>query len=83
MKIKALWGFVGNAEKLNADSATIRAGDTFDDVDKDYAMALIGKGLAEAMDGKAAPKADKQAKPDVPVKAAASSNKQAKAGEGK
>ena len=26
MKIKALWGFVGNAEKLKSDSATVRTG---------------------------------------------------------
>ena len=46
MKIKIAWGFRGNAEKLGADSATIRAGQVFDNVEAEYAHLLIGKGLA-------------------------------------
>lgn len=81
MKIKALWGFIGNADKLKADSATVHVGDTFDNVDKEYASVLIGKGLAEEWDGKAAPKSNKQAKPASGGKAAPDSDKQGKADE--
>ena len=46
MKIKILWGFVGNGELLGADSNKVKAGTVFDEVDDEYAHALIGKGLA-------------------------------------
>ena len=83
MKIKAKWGFIGNADKLNSDSATVRVGDTFGNVDKEYANVLIGKGLAEEWDGKAKPTSDKQAKPAQAGKAAAGADKQTKAAEAK
>lgn len=50
MKIKTLWGFIGNAEKLGADSSRVPAGKVFDDVEDEYGHALIGKGLAERID---------------------------------
>ncbi|MCT5586652.1 hypothetical protein LZL78_31635 [Pseudomonas aeruginosa] len=46
MKIKAKWGFVGDAVKLGAESAKVKAGQEFEDVDDEYAHILIGKGLA-------------------------------------
>ena len=46
MDIKTLWGFVGNAELLGAESPKIKAGKEFRGVDDEYAHALIGKGLA-------------------------------------
>lgn len=63
MKIKAKWGFVGDAAKLKADSAKVKAGQVFEDVDDEYAHILIGKGLAEEFDGKAK---GKEAKPTAP-----------------
>lgn len=66
MKIRTLWSFDGDAEKLKHDSARIPAFTVFQDVDKDYAHQLIGKGLAEEVGGdskQAAPKENKQAKP--------------------
>jgi hypothetical protein len=73
MKIKAKWGFVGDSAKLKADSGKVRSGQVFDDVDKEYAHILIGKGLVEEVpegkrsDGKAdekpTPKATKPAAP--------------------
>lgn len=61
MKIRTLWGFEGDASKLGAESSRIRAGETFDDVDKDYAHGLIGNGLAIEVDANAAPKETKPA----------------------
>lgn len=63
MKIKAKWGFVGDAVKLGAESAKVRAGQVFEDVDDEYAHVLIGKGLAEEVTEKAKPKEAKQAAP--------------------
>lgn len=68
MKIKSLWGFEGDAMKLGTTSSTVRAGQTFDQVDKEYAHQLIGKGLAEEVKIKeeakpAEPKSAKQAAP--------------------
>lgn len=81
MKIKATWGFVGNAKLLNADSATVRAGQEFD-ADDEYAHILIGKGLAEPV-GKPQASDDKADKPTPAKKQAARPDKQAKAGETK
>lgn len=50
MKIKTLWGFIGNAEKLGAESSRVPAGKVFDDVEDEYGHTLIGKGLAERID---------------------------------
>lgn len=81
MKIKATWGFVGNAKLLNAKSSTVRAGQEFD-ADDEYAHILIGKGLVEPV-GKAKASEDKAAKPAPAKKQAAPADKQAKADEGK
>lgn len=74
MKIKVVWGFVGNALLLGSATTAVKAGQVFDDVEDEYAHALIGKGLAVELDanGKhrvakpeenksAAPKEDKAA----------------------
>jgi len=68
MNIKTLWGFVGNAELLGAESPKIKAGNEFSGVDEEYAHALIGKGLAVEVGGadtqkSAAPKGNKTAAP--------------------
>ncbi|CAB3889834.1 hypothetical protein [Achromobacter piechaudii] len=51
MKIKALWGFRGDAKKLGKGDGRVRAGDTFDNADPEYGHALVGKGLVEELDG--------------------------------
>ncbi|EJO28165.1 hypothetical protein [Achromobacter marplatensis] len=51
MKIKALWGFRGDAKKLGKGDGRVRAGDTFDSADPEYGYALVGKGLVEELDG--------------------------------
>lgn len=63
MKIKAEWGFRGDAPKLNAESADVKAGDVFDDVDPEYGHALVGKGLVVQVHEGAAPQETKPAKP--------------------
>lgn len=68
MKIKAKWGFVGDALKLKADSPRVKAGQMFEDVDDEYAHNLIGKGLAEEFDGKT-PAKPKETKPTAPKEA--------------
>lgn len=60
MKIKALWGFRGDAGKLG--NAVVKRGEVFEGVEDEYAHILIGKGLAVAVE--AEPKSNKQAKPD-------------------
>lgn len=58
MKIKALWGFRGDAKKLGKGDGRVRAGETFDDADAEYGHALVGKGLVEEVKGgKTAPRA--------------------------
>ncbi|MEX2902496.1 hypothetical protein AB3967_14285 [Pseudomonas rhodesiae] len=68
MKIKAVWGFVGNAALLGAESSSVKAGQVFDEVDDEYAHTLIGKGLAEEVDadGKTKATAPKQSKSVAP-----------------
>ncbi len=51
MKIKAIWGFRGDAAKLGAGTGRVRAGDTFTNVEPEYAHSLIGKGLVEEVEG--------------------------------
>lgn len=63
MKIKAEWGFRGDAPKLNAESADVKAGDVFDDVDPEYGHALVGKGLVVQVHEGAAPQETKPARP--------------------
>jgi len=68
MKIKAVWGFVGNAALLGAESSLVKAGQVFDEVDDEYGHTLIGKGLAEEVDGEGQTKASapKQSKAAAP-----------------
>lgn len=61
MKIKALWGFEGDATKLKSESSRIRAGQELETT-QEYGHQLIGKGLAVEVE-EAAPKATKQASP--------------------
>ena len=65
MHIKALWGFVGNAELLGADSAKVKRGQEFEKADDEYAHTLLGKGLAVELDANGKPKLakPKEAKP--------------------
>ncbi|MGF6669134.1 hypothetical protein [Pseudomonas monsensis] len=62
MNIKALWGFVGNAELLGADSPKVKSGQEFQNVDEEYAHVLLGKGLAVELDANGKP----NTKPAVP-----------------
>ncbi|MEA3168981.1 MAG: hypothetical protein QOI97_1929 [Pseudomonas sp.] len=68
MNIKALWGFVGNAELLGADSPKVKSGQEFEKVDDEYAHVLLGKGLAVELDANGKPKVakPKSAKPAAP-----------------
>ena len=68
MKIKAVWGFVGNATLLGAESTSVKAGQVFGEVDDEYAHTLIGKGLAEEVDddGKTKASSPKQSKSAAP-----------------
>lgn len=68
MKIKILWGFVGNGLLLKAGSNKVKAGEVFDDADDEYAHTLIGKGLAVEVDaeGQAKVTKPKQTKPTGP-----------------
>lgn len=68
MKIKILWGFVGNGALLDAETNKIKAGETFEEADDEYAHTLIGKGLAEEVDadGNAKATKPKQSKPAAP-----------------
>ena len=75
MKIKAKWGFVGDAKKLGADSARVTAGQVFPDVDEEYGHTLIGKGLVEEV----AAKSKKDMKADAEAKAKADAEAKAKA----
>lgn len=68
MKIKTLWGFVGNGLLLGANSNKIKAGVTFDEADDEYAHTLIGKGLAVEVDANGKPRLakPKETKPAAP-----------------
>lgn len=68
MKIRSLWGFVGNADLLKTDSSKVKRGQVFDDADDEYAYTLIGKGLAEEIGGDGKPKVTKpkDSKPAAP-----------------
>lgn len=68
MKIKILWGFVGNGALLGATSNKIKAGETFDEADDEYACTLIGKGLAVEVDASGKPRVakPKETKPAAP-----------------
>ena len=71
MKVKALWGFIGNARLLGADSAKVVAGQVFEKVEPEYGHTLVGKGLVEEIvtEGKlkaGKPAAPKTSKPGAP-----------------
>jgi hypothetical protein len=72
MKIKILWGFVGNGKLLGAESNKVKAGMTFEEADDEYAHTLIGKGLAVELDANGKPRV---AKPKNTKPAAPSENK--------
>ncbi len=63
MKIKAQWGFRGDAPKLNSPSADVKAGDVFIDVEPEYGHALVGKGLVVQLHEGVAPQDTKPAQP--------------------
>lgn len=63
MKIKVLWGFEGDPEKVKVQSGRVSAGQVLDLEDEEYGHQLVGKGLA-ALDDGAAPKGNKQSKPN-------------------
>ncbi|WP_207864904.1 hypothetical protein [Pseudomonas sp. 58(2021)] len=79
MKIKALWGFVGNAELLGAVSAQVKSGQEFENVDDEYAHVLLGKGLVVELDANGKPKAakPKNTKPAAPNEDKAAADKAA------
>lgn len=74
MKVKILWGFVGNGALLGGTSNKIKAGETFDEADDEYAHTLIGKGLAVEVDANGKPRL---AKPKETKPAAAKEDKAA------
>jgi membrane protein involved in colicin uptake len=79
MKIKTLWGFVGNGLLLGADSNKVKAGVVFEEADDEYAHALIGKGLAVELDANGNPRVIKpnEIKPSFPNEDKASADKAA------
>lgn len=62
MKLKVLWGFEGDPDKVKVNNGRVSAGEVIDLDDEEYAHRLVGKGLAALEDGNA-PKANKQSKP--------------------
>lgn len=68
MKIKTVWSFAGNGTLLGASSNNVKAGETFDEADDEYAHTLIGKGLAVEVDASGKPRAvrPKETKPAAP-----------------
>lgn len=79
MKIKILWGFVGNGLLLGADSNKVKAGATFEEADDEYAHTLIGKGLAVELDANGKPRVvkPKETKPAIPKEDKAAADKAA------
>ena len=68
MKIKAIWGFVGNGALLGHDSNKVKAGAVFEEADDEYAHTLIGKNLAVELDASGKPPIlkPKESKPVAP-----------------
>ena len=64
MKVKVLWGFEGDPDKVKINNGRVAAGETLDLDDEEYAYQLIGKGLAVLDDGSTAPKSGRSAKPN-------------------
>jgi len=79
MKIKILWGFIGNAALLGTGSNKVKAGAVFDDANDEYAHTLIGKGLAVEVDATGKPRAakPKESKPAAPKEDKAAAEKAA------
>jgi hypothetical protein len=70
MKIKVLWGFCGDVEKLGPDTngdkvSLTRAGQVFEHAEDEYAHTLIGKALVQQL-GDAAPASTKPATAPFP-----------------
>jgi endonuclease YncB( thermonuclease family) len=64
MKVKVLWGFEGDPDKVKTNNGRVVAGETLDLDDEEYAYQLVGKGLAALADDSAAPKSGRPAKPN-------------------
>lgn len=81
MKIKALWGFVGNVALLGegVESSKVTRGQVFEDADDEYAHTLIGKQLAVEVgsDGKSKILKPKETKPATPAEKKAAAEKAA------
>ena len=79
MHIKALWGFVGNADLLGAESPKVKRGQEFEKADDEYAHTLLGKGLAVEVDANGKPKVvkPKETKPAAPKEDKAAADKAA------
>jgi len=79
MKIKILWGFVGNGALLGAAVNKVKAGEVFDDADDEYAHTLIGKGLAVEVGANGKPRVAKpqESKPAAPKEDKAAAEKAA------
>ena len=63
MKVNVLWGFEGDPDKVKVNNGRVSAGEVIELDDEEYGHRLIGKGLV-ALDDGAAPKANKQSKPN-------------------
>lgn len=63
MKVKVLWGFEGDPEKVKTQSGRVSAGQILDLNDEEFGHQLIGKGLVALEDG-TGPKGNKQSKPN-------------------
>lgn len=63
MKVKVLWGFEGDPDKVKVNNGRVSAGEVIGLDDEEYAHCLIGKGLV-ALDDGTAPKSNKQSKPN-------------------
>lgn len=59
MKVKVLWGFEGDPDKVKVNNGRVSAGEVLDLEDEEYAHRLIGKGLVALDEAKA----NKQSKP--------------------
>jgi len=79
MHIKALWGFVGNADLLGADSPKVKRGQEFENADDEYAHTLLGKGLAVEVGANGKPRVakPKETKPAAPNEDKAAAEKAA------
>lgn len=64
MKVKVLWGFEGDPDKVKVNNGRVSAGEVLDLEDEEYAHRLIGKGLAALDKEGSTPKTNKQFKPD-------------------